>query len=92
MRAPNSDLKGRVLDDLALGRGGRLFNHAEGRKLPYAIAQGLLLSSIPYLRAAVWCVPLAVLRGTVGFFNRNYTKTADERETKCYPVGAAFVL
>ena len=25
MRAPNSDLKGRVLDDLALGGGGRLF-------------------------------------------------------------------
>ena len=25
MRAPNSDLKGHVLDDLALGRGGRLF-------------------------------------------------------------------
>ena len=26
MRAPNSDPKGGVLDDLALGRGGRLFN------------------------------------------------------------------
>ena len=26
MRAPNSDLEGPVLDDLALGRGGKHFN------------------------------------------------------------------
>ena len=35
MRAPNSDLKGRVLDDLALGRGGRLlkFGMASSQRL-----------------------------------------------------------
>ena len=48
MRAPNSDLKGHVLDDLALGRGGRLFNTWGGNWDTPACVKIVLIRSIAF--------------------------------------------
>ena len=48
MRAPNSDLKGHVLDDLALGRGGRLFNTWGGNWDTPARVKIVLIRSIAF--------------------------------------------